>query len=72
MALPNGLYDLLLTEGLANSLADIGAGLADVVTGCQLNTEEYRELFRNRIQRGFMAERSGDICLLFQPGWTGR
>jgi HKD family nuclease len=31
MALPDGLYDLLLTEGLANSLADIGADLTDVV-----------------------------------------
>ncbi len=62
----------VMEQQIAQFLREHVAGLADVVTGCQLNTEEYRELFRNRIQRGFMAERSGDICLLFQPGWTGR
>ncbi|WP_310568452.1 DUF3427 domain-containing protein [Hydrogenophaga sp.] len=30
MALPDGLYDLLLTEGLAQSLADLDPSLADV------------------------------------------
>ena len=29
MALPDGLYDLLLTEGLARSLAAIGSNSAD-------------------------------------------
>jgi hypothetical protein len=32
MALPDGLYDLLLTEGLARSLAAIGSSGADVLT----------------------------------------
>jgi hypothetical protein len=31
MALPDGLYDLLLTEGLARSLAAIDPGSADVL-----------------------------------------
>jgi hypothetical protein len=31
MTLPDGLYDLLLTEGLARSLADIDASNADVL-----------------------------------------
>ncbi|WP_168708794.1 hypothetical protein [Metallibacterium scheffleri] len=30
MALPDGLYDLLLTEGLARSLADLDPTRADV------------------------------------------
>ncbi len=45
-------------------------GIADVIPGCYFRQEEYNGLFRNRIQRGYFPGRSGNICLLFAPGWT--
>ncbi|MBL0098086.1 MAG: hypothetical protein IPP46_17530 [Bacteroidetes bacterium] len=42
----------------------------DIITGCNLQEEEYTELFRNRIQRGYQKGRSGNVCIQFAPGWT--
>lgn len=45
-------------------------GLLDVITGCNLENIDYNEPFKNKIQKGYLGKRSGDIALLFAPGWT--
>ncbi|MBK7886107.1 MAG: alkaline phosphatase family protein [Bacteroidetes bacterium] len=55
---------------LGNFLRKSITGIMDIVTACNLQEEEYNELFRNRIQKGFHTGRSGNVCLLFSPGWT--
>lgn len=44
--------------------------LQDIVTACQLEQKEYSELFRNKMQKGYLYGRSGDITLLYAPGYT--
>ena len=48
------------------------AGLHDVLTGCDLETEAYHQLFKDRIQRGHHPMRSGHLWLVYAPGWTDR
>jgi predicted AlkP superfamily pyrophosphatase or phosphodiesterase len=47
-------------------------GLQDVLTNCNISTTEYNEPFRNKIQKGMQPKRSGDVVLLFSPGWTDK
>lgn len=47
-------------------------GLHDVLTGCDLETEAYHQLFKDRIQRGHHPMRSGHLWLVYAPGWTDR
>lgn len=45
-------------------------GLLDVITGCNLDNVDYTEPFKSKIQNGYLGKRSGDLALLFAPGWT--
>ncbi len=45
-------------------------GVLDILTACNMMREEYQSLFRSRVQNGFYPMRSGNICILFAPGWT--
>jgi hypothetical protein len=45
-------------------------GLLDVISGCSLDKVDYTEPFKSKIQNGFLGKRSGDLALLFAPGWT--
>lgn len=45
-------------------------GLLDVISGCSLEKVDYTEPFKDKIQNGYLGKRSGDLALLFAPGWT--
>lgn len=47
-------------------------GIFETLTSCQLESEEYKELFRSRIQKGHYHRRSGNVWLVYSPGWTDR
>lgn len=45
-------------------------GVANVLTGTQLRTEEYSEGVKNSIQNGYNDKRSGDVVINLQPAWV--
>ncbi len=42
------------------------------LTSCDLETESYDDLIRQRIQNGHYHGRSGNVWLVYAPGWTER
>ncbi len=44
-------------------------GVLDIVTGCNLQANEYSELFRSKMQKGYQYGRTGDIWILYSPGY---
>lgn len=61
-----------IEEELGNYIWKTVEGVADVLTSCQLKKQEYSSSFRKNIQKGFYVNRSGNICVLFAPGWTNK
>ncbi|CAN5401194.1 alkaline phosphatase family protein [soil metagenome] len=62
--------DLCIVEQkLAMYLANSTTGISDVITACNLQQQEYTQSFRNKIQKGYSIQRSGDLSLLFDPAW---
>jgi predicted AlkP superfamily pyrophosphatase or phosphodiesterase len=59
-----------LEYDLSNFLKFRIDGLLDVITGCNLDKVDYTEPFKSKIQNGYLGKRSGDLALLFAPGWT--
>lgn len=55
---------------IASYLRLVFPGLHDVLTGCDLETEAYHQLFKDKIQRGHHPMRSGHLWLVYSPGWT--
>ena len=47
-------------------------GVYNYMTACNLEREEYSDLFRNRIQKGYYPRKSGNIWLVFSPGWMDK
>lgn len=65
--------DLCETErGIARFVLDHVTGLAETHTSCRLETDTYSERFKSRIQQGHYHGRSGNIWLVYAPGWTDR
>ena len=42
------------------------------LTACDLETESYDDMIRQRIQNGHFHGRSGNVWLVYAPGWTER
>ena len=59
-------------QKIARYALDHVTGIFETLTSCHLETEEYRELYRSRIQKGHFHGRSGNIWLVYAPGWTDR
>ena len=57
---------------VARFALDHVTGIYETLTSCDLETEEYKELFRSRIQKGHYHGRSGNIWFVYSPGWTDR
>ena len=61
-----------IQQGIADFIRYKIDGLQDVLTTCNIAATEYNEPFRNKIQKGMQPKRSGDVILLFSPGWTDK
>lgn len=61
-----------MQQGIADFIRYKIEGLQDVLTTCNISSTEYNEPFRNKIQKGMQPKRSGDVILLFSPGWTDK
>lgn len=46
-------------------------GVAACMTASDISANQYTEAPKNKIQNGFNFKRSGDVCVLLQPGWFG-
>jgi predicted AlkP superfamily pyrophosphatase or phosphodiesterase len=44
-------------------------GVAACMTASDISANQYNEAPKNKIQNGFNLKRSGDICIILQPGW---
>ncbi|MBL7924444.1 MAG: alkaline phosphatase family protein [Bacteroidia bacterium] len=45
-------------------------GVYDCLRSCDFERESYQDLFRQRLQNGYYPGRSGNIFVLYSPGWT--
>ncbi|MBI3510820.1 MAG: alkaline phosphatase family protein [Bacteroidetes bacterium] len=46
-------------------------GVQSTMTRTDLISEQYTDVPKKLIQNGFNAQRSGDVCVILQPGWFG-
>ena len=46
-------------------------GVAACMIASDISANQYTEAPKNKIQNGFNFKRSGDVCVLLQPGWFG-
>jgi predicted AlkP superfamily pyrophosphatase or phosphodiesterase len=43
--------------------------IAEALTATDLQRMDYSEQVRGNVRRGYMAQRSGDVCFVLRPGW---
>ncbi|MEL7144978.1 MAG: alkaline phosphatase PafA [Bacteroidota bacterium] len=59
-------------DDFMNDMAEIllqFQGIKNVFKGTDMNTNEYTTGIRAKLQRGYNVKRSGDLLLVYEPGW---
>jgi predicted AlkP superfamily pyrophosphatase or phosphodiesterase len=63
-----GLDRKIVTDELAQYILELDH-VSDVITSGELSTNEYRRGMRSMVQMGYNFKRSGDIAIIFEPGY---